>query len=151
MASKRVIWIVLGITLGLAVACADLNGEREIYPPTTRPTLLVLDQCPGNGEDSFFTGGVIRLLFNKPLDPTTLTQQALLLGHGRRLIRGAIELDGQTLTYIPREILVPDARYDFFISGSLRDTDGFALTDGYWSFTFTTGHPGAVSCRGYSR
>lgn len=139
--------MVVVLCATLAAGCSDLNGEREIYPPTDRPSLDVQDQCPAKDEPSFFTGGVIRILFNKPLDPATVTQQAFLLGQGRRLVRGDIVLEGQVVTYVPRELLIPDSRYDFFITSTLRDTDGFALTENYWNYSFTTGNPGAISCR----
>lgn len=131
----------------LAAGCSDLNGDWTLYPAESRPSLTISDRCPAADSTDFFTGGVIKVSFSKDLDPATADQQAFLLGQGRRLIRGAILLDERTITYVPSEILLDDTTYNFYITDSLRDRDGFAITSNYLVYSFATGTPGAVSCR----
>jgi hypothetical protein len=128
-------------------ACSNVNENESIYPRDFREGLVVLDSCPKADQQNISTEGVIRLLFNKDLDPSTVHGGSVVLGSGRMYVRGNVFYDDRVVTYIPTTAFVPNSLYVVYLTTSLRDADGFALSDRIEVLSFKTGEPGVYTCR----
>ena len=133
--------------LALVAACSSVNENNRIYPEETRGSLEVVETCPRPKQEDVSVDAVIKLLFNKGLDPATVRKETVLLGNGRWHVRGDIYYDDRVVTYVPVRPLDPGTKYGVYITPELRDADGFALTEDAVGFSFTTGDPGVDTCR----
>lgn len=132
---RVVCWLFILLSLA---GCTDVNEGKAIYPDKARGELLLLDSCPAHGDENISTEAVIKLLFNKPLDPQSINSASLLLGSGRNHVKGTLFYEDDIITYVPLAPLEPNYRYDFYITASLRDTDGFAYIQNVEAFSFFT-------------
>ncbi len=141
------ILVLVALFTGLyAAACSNI-GDDPLYPQDTRGGLDVLDSCPLPGESNVSTGAVVKLLFNKELDPATVTDNAILMGSGRWHVKGDLYYDDRTVTYVPTTVLDANSKYTIYITSSLRDIDGFAYTKELSVISFQTGSETGVTCR----
>ncbi len=146
---KSRFWLLCVILAGLigSPACSEINEHNTLYPEKNRGELLLLETCPRNGASDAALTTVVRMLFNKDLDPKTVNGGTLLLGTGRWHVKGDIFYDDRVVTYVPTVPLDPKFQYNMFITAGLLDEDGLAATDDLIVFTFTTGDPGLLTCR----
>jgi len=138
---------VLVCTLSALSACGDVNEDESIYPLKDRAALEVEWSCPSTSQTDVSTAAVIKIRFKKELDPSSINSSAILLGSGRNHIKGNLFYQNRLLTYVPIDELDSDSRYDVYFTSSLRDIDGFSLTDTVLVFSFLTGDPGNKTCR----
>lgn len=138
------ILILLSILL---TACSNVNDENAIYPYEERGPLTILDSCPRVSQEKVSVDAIIEILFNKPLDPAKVNLSSIMLGNGRWLIAGNVFYSDRLVTYVPSESLDENTRYTLYVTNSLRDEDGFAMTVSVHTQTFTTGNPGQITCR----
>lgn len=139
--------LIAGMVCLLAVACSNINTENSLYENEVRPDLDIKEMCPRHKQDMVSTSAVIWVQFNKPLKPETVHEGTVLLGNGRWHVKGDVYYHDRIMTYVPIEELDPNCEYDLYITSSLRDEDGFALTTNAVAFYFTTGDPGVITCR----
>jgi len=132
---------------GMALACSNINADNAIYPLDNRSAPEIIDTCPKADQEGVSPSAVVKILVNKPLDPATVTPDAVLVGSARAHIRGNVYYDDRLITYIPVKPLAPGTRYDVYITSLVRDEDNFALTQGFEVFSFTTGEGGGDTCR----
>jgi len=92
------------------------------------------------------TNVVPKMVFNKPLNPLTVstsTFQLVLNDTGQQIpIAVTLSADGKTVTLTPQIALLPNTYYRFLGNGSLQDLDGNGISAGW--FYFYTGS-GAVT------
>ncbi len=137
---------LLLVSLGLT-ACSNVNEDERVYPLENRPALVVSDSCPLEGQEDVSIEAVIRVRFNKALDPSTVTERNILLGSGRYHVKGTVIYDDRLVTYIPVEPLYSETDYALYISSAVRDEDGFSSSPDYVVLRFMTGDPGVSTCR----
>ncbi len=79
---------------------------------------------------------VIKVVFNKAIDATTLTPANFNLKKGSVVIPGTISYSGRTATFVPTTVLDINTVYTGRVTASVKDTVGNNMIADYvWSFT----------------
>lgn len=124
------------------VACNDSNsGSSSLSDetPAAIASLAVTSSGPADGATVVGTDVKVIAVFNKAMNPQSLTQNSFTLqGEGETAIVGAVSYnaDTQTAKLVPNSGLTADTLYTATITTAAEDESGAALlTDSEWSFT----------------
>jgi hypothetical protein len=144
-----------GLTLVLLTIfmwqCKKDNYKGEIKGVC--PVIISTD--PANADSSVAPGKVITVVFNEPMDSTTLNSETFvlsagsfksesLLKHEPGQVLGNITYSGNTATFTPTTNLVSDATYTATISTEAKDLNGIPLVANFvWTFS-TVPHLGPL-------
>ncbi len=144
--SLGIVTLLLGL---LVLACGNAREDESLYPVLSRSPLEILQACPEPGAVDIHPGAVVEILFNKDLNPSTVTNGTVMLALGRAFVKGNILLEGNRILYIPIDPLYESMQYDVYITSGLRDKDNFAVDDNYIVFSFVTGteESSSLTCR----
>ena len=124
------------------------GGDQSLYPLDRVSAVEVADWCPVADEENVSIDSYFWVRFSGAVDVTTLNRYSVLLGSGREHIRGQVKYDPATHTvyYYPYRRLVPNGRYELFITEDVKDIYGRQVLDKFAAITFFTGDPGDVRC-----
>jgi hypothetical protein len=95
----------------------------------------VVSTDPPNLANSVALNKVVAVLFNKPMNPATMTA-AFTLKHGPVFVTGVVNYSGNTATFTPSAVLTANTTYTGMVSTAARDAVGNPLAANYtWNFT----------------
>jgi hypothetical protein len=120
----------------------DIDAPPNIDAPTDTepPGLHVAQTVPSNGATAVQVTAPIVIMFNKPLDTTTVTAtSAVLTAPGGTSIPATVAGADQMITLTPTQRLPGNAFMTAKVTTQVHDAMGNALTADF-SWTFTTGY-----------
>lgn len=126
---------------------ATLAEPLTVFLDVTAPGIEGLS--PGRGSVDVPVDAVVSVLFDEPVDPTTLSEMNLLVQDPSGIpVEGAISLDADTgeVTFTPDADLRHLSTYSVLLRGGILDLAGNGLGDGAgmgWTFTTVGLPPGA--------
>ncbi len=97
----------------------------------------ILQQNVADGE-VVSVDSLLMVVFDKEIDPATISSNAILLQRSGSYISGVIDYDAELkrLRFTPAQMLLPDSRYEVIVSGQLADPLGNEIgTDLTWQFS----------------
>ncbi len=106
----------------------------------SRPPVVVRTSPPNGGRDVPLNACLV-LVFSDPIDPATLTTNAVQLWRGTSAVPGTVDVGdsvGIRLEFRPDSLLAGQADYRLVATRTLSDVDGLRL-DSAVDVTFTTG------------
>jgi hypothetical protein len=115
-----------------------INVGGKIFSITQKgQALTVASASPRNHSDGIALNHVVRVTFNKDINPETLNHSTFTLSGG---ISGSINYDAASRTgyFTPLGLLSSSTTYTAVVSSDVRDLNGDSLAQSY-SWTFTTG------------
>ena len=137
--------------------------------------LKVIDHYPSINSSGFFRNDTIKIYFNKPIEPSTITWDVFSLNDGYSfstcvgelapIWASGINLSGVTsgLAFTPTITLLPNTEYNVYVYASpnsviAKDKDqiletysySFVTGTGYYTSTGNAGVPSGVSSNSYS-
>lgn len=150
MKTKR-IWMFALATLFLAAFISGCKKDNSEVPDGVRPIVTSTD--PVNLASGVPLDKTITAIFNKPLDPSTITPKSFSIqGESKGLaagLSGVITYDGtsSTMSFIPSSKLTAGTTYTATIAATVKDLSGNTLKENYvWTFsTGTTISPTVIS------
>jgi hypothetical protein len=84
----------------------------------------------------------VSAVFNKSMDPATITASTFTLKEGANLVAGSVSYAGNTATFAPTNPLAANTKYDATVTSGAKDTTGIALAANFpWSFTTEASPP----------
>ena len=97
------------------------------------PSVILTD--PIDSSTNVVLNKVIKVVFNKTMDVTTLTTTNFNLKKGSVIVPGVISYAGKTATFVPTTVLDINTVYTGTVSINVKDTaDNNLLADYVWSF-----------------
>ena len=138
-------------TLFLAAFISGCKKDNSEVPDGVRPIVTSTD--PVNLASGVPLDKTITAIFNKPLDPSTITPKSFSIqGESKGLaagLSGVITYDGtsSTMSFIPSSKLTAGTTYTATIAATVKDLSGNTLKENYvWTFsTGTTISPTVIS------
>jgi hypothetical protein len=123
----------------------DLTGNPGSGGSTNFTTSSATDNTPPSvvttnpltGLTNVPTNAVLHILFNKPVQPTSLRQVQVLESGSPMVITTALTNGNQTLTLMPNALFTPNAAHSMTITG-VKDMSGNVIV-GTVTINFTTG------------
>lgn len=124
----------MALALSGAAACGGGGGGGGSPPDTDVP--VVTATSPQNNAANVPVDSVIAVTFSEPIDPATLTAEAVSIRSGFNTRAGTISYSGTTATFTPNAVLDTGAMYTVHVSPGVTDAAGNALpVDYFWTFT----------------
>ena len=115
-------------------ANASYNFTTGFGPEATAPHLVATS--PGNGQSGIPVEALIALVFNEPLNVTTVVPNIQVSAGGQPVpVLIALSNGDQRVTITPAQGLTPNVQYTVTVGGGITDIAGMAL-DNPGSFTF---------------
>lgn len=115
----------------------SINGEVVTLTSTsiTTPPPTVVSTVPAWGATGVGTAAPITVTFNKPVEPSTVTNSTFTLFAGSTPVAGTVSVTGATATLTPTAPLASNTLYTATISGGVKDLSGNFLGSAYnWTF-----------------
>jgi len=123
----------------------NLMGTEYKWSFATGAALNVISTDPLEGTINVVLNKVIKVVFNKAIDVTTLTSANFNLKRGTVIVPGVISYAGRTATFVPTTVLAINTLYTGTVTANVKDSVGNNLIADYvWSFT-TGNSPVVVS------
>jgi ice-binding like protein/Big-like domain-containing protein len=98
------------------------------------PVVIAVD--PLDNATNVATNTQVRAVFNKAMDPNTLTGATFTLKQGLNPVAGLVSYAGNTATFAPSNPLASNTLYSATVTTGAKDTTGIALAVNFpWSFT----------------
>jgi hypothetical protein len=101
------------------------------------PTTIV-SISPPDGATGVATSTAVTVTFSASMDAATLTTGTFTLSASGSPVAGTVSLSGNTATFTPSAALEAGTAYTAALSTSVRDADEQPLSEGAYSWTFTT-------------
>jgi predicted CXXCH cytochrome family protein len=126
-----------------AVDLAGNSSESPVYTfylnnkiDTTVPEVTITD--PVNGANNGVINDVIKIIFNKELDPSTINASTVFLLQGSSNIPGTVSYADKTIQFTPSSQLNYSSSYTLQITTSVKDTAGHPMAQDFTT-SFATG------------
>ena len=127
----------------LVVTVTGVDGRSFAYakvPRRSRP--VVVRTTPGSRRTDVVLNPTIHVVFNEPMDPTSL-RDAVRLRHLGAIVPGTVtaagvDQDFLTAIFTPNEPLAPNAEYELLVTADARSRTGEAIAEPV-AVAFTTG------------
>ena len=119
----------------------SIGGEVVAFTSTsiTTPPPTVVSTVPALGAPGVGAAAPITLTFNKPVEPSTITNSTFTLFAGSTPVAGIVSVTGATATFTPTAPLSSNTLYTATISGGVKDLSGNFLGSAYyWTFQTKT-------------
>jgi len=110
--------------------------ETEYVCNEYNPALpAVVATSPAPGDTDVAVGSTVNAVFNRNMDPITITDETFLVNDGAADIGGVISYTDTIAVFTPSAVLAAYTTYTATITTGVKDTGGQALVAGYsWSF-----------------
>jgi tetrahydromethanopterin S-methyltransferase subunit B len=125
---------------GLGIA-ADYSWSFATGPAPAPPAVVSTD--PGNNSTGVANNKQISAVFNRAMDPATVTANTFTLKQGVNSIAGAVSYAGTTATFVPTSLLADNTNYSATITTGAKDGSGLGMASNY-NWSFSTGSAPAV-------
>jgi hypothetical protein len=100
---------------------------------------VVISTDPANNATAVVLNKTITATFNKPMDPSTISQSTFIVKRGTTAMTGTVSYSANTTLFTPTVNLTPNTIYTCTITGAVKDTAGNTMSNDYtWSFTTGT-------------
>jgi Bacterial Ig-like domain len=119
----------------------SIVGETVTLTSTsiTTPPPKVVSTVPAWGATGVGSAAPITLTFNKPVEPSTITNSTFTLFAGSTPVAGTVSVTGATATFTPTAPLASNTFYTATVSGGVKDLSGNFLGSAYdWTFQTRT-------------
>lgn len=96
----------------------------------------IVSTIPLNGAINIPFNQAISATFDQAMDPLTLTASTFTVNDGNTNISGAINYSGNTVTFIPSNVLVANTMYTATVTNGAKSMGNVSLVNNYeWTFT----------------
>jgi hypothetical protein len=119
----------------------SIGGELVTFTSTsiTKPPPTVVSTVPARGATGVGAAAPLTVTFNKPVEPSTVTNATFTLFAGSTPVAGTVSLAGATATFTPTAPLASNTFYTATVSGGVKDLSGNFLGSAYdWTFQTKT-------------
>ena len=99
---------------------------------------MVISTDPGDQTTGTLTNKVITATFNMPMNPSTVNSLTFTLKNGTSPIIGVVTYSGNTASFKPSALLLPNTLYTGTITTGARNPEGISMAENY-VWTFRTG------------
>jgi hypothetical protein len=119
----------------------DVVWHFQTEENANRP--MVFDVSPNDDAEDVSVGAVVTAMFNKAMDPRTISDLTFMVVDGDTVVPGTVSLSfpENTATFSPTEPLDTDTGYTATISTGAADISGRPLAEDF-AWTFITAAPG---------
>jgi len=124
---------LLALCQSCVLAVAACTDATNASPPNA---VAVSATSPAVGATAVETGAPVRVVFNQPMDPTTLTAATFTVAVGGHALPLAIGYDAATYALQGVAPLLPESTYDVTVTTGVRSAAGTGLNSAAeWTFT----------------
>jgi uncharacterized protein (TIGR03437 family) len=135
------------VTVTTGGQTASLNNAFTVLPPpASMPDLAVTSTVPANKATGISLAPIVQIVFNEPLDPSTIGPSTVGISNGANSLPTMIVYDSAkyVISLAPKGSLLPGTTYTVSLGTALRNAVEDPLVAPY-SFSFTTIPPIAVT------
>ncbi len=129
-------WLVILLFL---TGCGEERKEEFGGDETSNETdtFKITETQPADHASGVTIGVAPLVIFNETIDPDSIYTGSIQLTHSALFIQGTIQIDDNTLTYLPSQSLEYDSEYQLTVVSGIRDNRGRTL-ENTTRCTFTT-------------
>jgi hypothetical protein len=122
--------------LAAMVMIAGCNKDKDNDPEPLIPQAI--SSAPADEAVDVETNAVVKIRFNKNMDPATVSSTTFTVMEGTVLVAGTVTYADSVATFTPADDFTASTLFTVTLTVGAKDTDGLPLEADY-AFSFTTG------------